>query len=143
LGISKIDSSTRYKNSSLPSSFNHLPGFIFRVEKKGNEFLLTDCFGELLEVLGNTADEIIGKSISEVFPTTNETVQEYCRLAASIQESIRFELEYMEYTLLVSINPVYDTPLEEVIIGTVMDMTGIYPELTKTRLNQEDIIFVK
>ena len=123
--------------------FTHLPGFIFRVVKKGDEFFFTDCYGELLEVLGHTADETIGKSFTEVFSSKNGSIQEYCRLAASMQESIRFELEYMEYTLLVSINPVYDTPLEEVIIGTVMDITGIHPELTKRTLNQEDRIFVK
>jgi hypothetical protein len=125
----------------LPS-FNNLPGFIFRAVKRGNDFIFTACHGDLLQDKGIMTEDLIGQRITQVFSTNIDNLKEYCHLAVTMQENIQFEMDVMENTFLISIKPVYDTPLEEVIIGTVMDMTGINTESTKA-LKQEDRIFVK
>ncbi|MEH7075828.1 MASE3 domain-containing protein [Neobacillus drentensis] len=113
-----------------------LPGFVFKAAKKGNQFILTVLEGNMLSQIDLYKEEVINRSLTEVFSSSNGTLNEYCHLSLRLQENIRFEMEYMEKSLLISIKPAIDEDEKETIIGTVIDMTGIH-QLPVPKRNQK------
>jgi hypothetical protein len=107
---------------------NEMPGFIFKAVKKGNQFVFTYGAGELLEHLHIEKEEIIGKSVGEIFIANPAIIHEYCRLALSLQEKTVFEIDHFGKTLLISIKPGFDEFEQEVVLGSVIEMTGFYQE---------------
>ncbi|MDR7237842.1 MASE3 domain-containing protein [Neobacillus drentensis] len=113
-----------------------LPGFIFTAVKKGNDFTLTVIEGDLLRQLGLNHEELSSRPLTEVFPPNRGTLNDYCHLSFRLQESIRFEMDFMEKTLLISIKPTLEDGQKETIIGTVIDMTGV-PHFPVPRKNEK------
>jgi hypothetical protein len=105
-----------------------LPGFIFKAYKKGNQFVFTYGAGELLQQMQIEKEELIGMPLKEVFTANPTIVHEYCQLALNLQEKTVFELDYLDKTLLVSIKPVFEEFEQEVVVGSVIEMTGFYQE---------------
>lgn len=103
-----------------------LPGFIFKAVKKGNEFILTVIEGELLHQIGLDPEDLVTRPLTEVFSPNKGTLNDYCHLSLRLQESIRFEMDFMEKTFLISIKPTIEDVQIEAIIGTVIDMTGAH-----------------
>jgi hypothetical protein len=114
-----------------------LPGFIFIVVKRGNEFILTYCTGDLLLQMGFDYEEILGRSLSEVF-ATDEVINKYCRLSWRLQEPVIFELNYMDKSLVISIKPSVDGDENEVIIGSVVELPGFHQQPTKRMINKKE-----
>jgi hypothetical protein len=113
---------------------SELPGFIFKVVKRGDDFIGIYWEGELLKRIGLDREDIVGKSLSRVFPMM---IKEYCRLSWKLQETIAFEMAYMGKSLLISIKPWFEEDEKKVIIGTVIDMTGVHDEPTLKQLNMK------
>ncbi|WP_082693000.1 MASE3 domain-containing protein [Bacillus sp. FJAT-29814] len=107
---------------------NDLPGFIFKAAKKGNQFVFTYGAGELLQQLHIEKDELIGRPLKEVFAANPTIIHEYCQLALNLQDKTVFEMEHLDKTLLISIKPVFEEFEQEVVIGSVIEMTGFYQE---------------
>ena len=104
---------------------SELPGFIFIVVKRENEFIVTYITGNLLQQMGLDHKEMVGRSLSEVFGT-DEVMMEYCRLSCRLQEPVTFEMDYSDKSLVISIKPTVDEDENEVIIGTVSEMMGFH-----------------
>ena len=102
-----------------------LPGFVFKAAKKGNDFFLTVIEGDLLGKIGLYRAAAINRSLSEVFSASKGTLNEYCHLSLRLQESIRFEMDFMEKSLLISIKPAIEENEKETIIGTVIETTRV------------------
>ncbi|MCM3765823.1 MASE3 domain-containing protein [Neobacillus niacini] len=107
---------------------NDLPGFIFKAAKKGNQFVFTYGAGELLQQLHIEKDQLIGKPLKEVFAANPAKIQEYCQLALNLQEKTVFEMNHLDKTMLISIKPGFDEFEPEVVLGSVIEMTGFYQE---------------
>jgi hypothetical protein len=119
-------------------NFSELPGFIFKVVKRGNEFIFTFIDGELLQQFGLNHEEMVGMPLAKIFSTSKGTLNEYCHLSMRLQESIRFEMDFMEKTLLVSIKPSVDGDHKEVILGTVIVMSGVHQRSLQQKSIQEE-----
>ena len=111
--------------------------FIFKAVRRGNDLIGLILEGELLQQLDINQEEISGQSISKVFPSDKFPLIDYCRLSWTLQEMIVFEMDYLEKSLLVSIKPMYEENEKDVIIGTVIDMTGVHYEPPQKHLNHE------
>ncbi|PEQ95920.1 hypothetical protein CN481_02830 [Bacillus sp. AFS006103] len=105
---------------------NELPGFIFTAVKKGSDFIVTVIEGDLLHQLGLNHEELVKRPLTEIFSPKSGTLNDYCHLAFRLQESLRFEMDFMEKSLLISIKPTLEDGQNETIIGTVIDMTGVH-----------------
>ncbi len=101
---------------------NGLPGLIFQVIKKGDEFVLTFMKGELLQGKEN----YLGKSIGQVLPFNKVELNEYFRLAWRRQEQVIFELDDLDKSFLFSIKPLIESDDKEYIIGTVIEMKKVH-----------------
>ena len=64
--------------------------------------------GGLLAEIGLTEEELIGHSLSKVFPSQHTPFIEYCRLSWKFNETSAFEMKYFRRSLLVSIKPCVD-----------------------------------
>lgn len=120
---------------------SELPGFIFTVVKRGNEFIITFIAGDLLRQMGLNHDEMVDRPLVEVFSPIKGGINEYCHLSLHLQGSIRFEMDFMEKTLLISIKPSFEEAKKETIIGTVIDMTGVhhFPVSRMKQINQREV----
>jgi uncharacterized membrane protein YdcZ (DUF606 family) len=105
---------------------NELPGFIFTAVKKGNDFVVTVIEGDLLRQIGLNPEEMVTRPLTEIFSSNKGNWNDYCHLSFRLQESLRFEMDFMEKTFLVSIKPTLEDGQKETIIGTVIDMTGLH-----------------
>ena len=122
------------KNQKLISE---LPGFIFKAVRRGNDLIGMYWEGELLQQIGLNHEEIVGQSLSKAFPAHEVPLIDYCRLSWTLQETIVFEMAYMGKSLLISIKPWFEENEKEVIIGNVIDMTGVHYEPPQKHLNHE------
>ncbi|MCL6570573.1 MAG: hypothetical protein K6T88_02660 [Bacillus sp. (in: Bacteria)] len=113
---------------------SELPGFIFIVIKRDNEFILTYCTGELLQNISFDQEEMVGMSLSEVFATDNMTMNEYCRFSWRLQEAVTFEIDYMDKSRVISIKPSVDRDENKVLIGTIIEMIGIHQQPTSAKV---------
>ncbi|MEH7178951.1 MASE3 domain-containing protein [Neobacillus vireti] len=123
---------TELNTDSIGSSQEKLtsdqPGLFFRLKKQGNQFICTNIEGELLNGMEFIQEEIVGKSILEILPAHDASINDYCDLTKKFKESVTFEMICRNKHLLISINPSVDEFGGDVILGTAMDMTGIFPK---------------
>jgi len=102
------------------------PGLFFRLKKQGDQFICTYIEGELLESIHNSSEGIVGKSISEILPAYDASMNDYCYLSKKLKEAVTFEMVFQERVLIISIKPSVDEFNEDVILGTAMDMAGVF-----------------
>ena len=122
------------KHESKPQEpFHELPGFIFKAEKTGEDFICVFCEGMLLDEIGLTREELIGKSIAKVLTTNKVPFNEYCRLSSKLKENIAFEMNYMGRVMIVSLRSYSETDEHEILLGSVIDVTGIQYEAQFSR----------
>lgn len=115
-----------------------IPGMIFKAVKSENEFTLTFLEGDLPRQLGFKQEEWIRMPLTEVFIPNSGTLNHYCQLSLHLQESIRFEMDSMENTFLISIKPTIEEDDKEAIIGTVIVMTGDHHFRVQRMMEQAD-----
>ncbi|MGS5019951.1 response regulator [Paenibacillus sp. JJ1683] len=129
---------TRYTNGQRSIDKNHdlltllrvQPGFTFRLEKRGDEFYYMLLDGELLERMGLNLQVNFNKwehvkrigDILELSFETLEQLNEYYKQAWFGDRTV-FELEFWEYSALITLHPVRDEGLTRYVIGHVLDIT--------------------
>jgi hypothetical protein len=134
--FSKVAMVDEVKNAmSLPDQ----PGMLITLKKRGNEFVFIDIKGELLQKLGFHQDEVIGRPLTDIFLPIDASIDDYYDLAQKLKETVTFEMVCMEKSLLISINSSYNEENQNVILGTVIEMTGVLQQkLSRKHLNNED-----
>ncbi|MEH7253016.1 MASE3 domain-containing protein [Neobacillus niacini] len=105
------------------------PGLFFRLKKQGDQFICTYIEGELLKAIHYSPDELTGRPISEILPALDASMNDYCYLSKKLKEAVTFERVFQERFLIISIKPSVDELNEDVILGTAMDMTGVFPRI--------------
>ncbi|MDF2788069.1 MAG: extracellular exochitinase [Neobacillus sp.] len=128
------DSIQEAKNTSM----SDYPGLFFRLKKKGSQFICTAIDGELLQRIRYDQEDIIGRAISEVLPSFDVSMDDYCHLTKKLQDGLTFEVVYQEKVLLISIKPSVDEFGQDVILGTAMDMTGVFPRRVNQKQNRQE-----
>ncbi|MDR7079943.1 preprotein translocase subunit Sss1 [Neobacillus niacini] len=103
------------------------PGLFFGLKRQGNHFICTNIEGELLKDIHYGQKEIVGRPISEILHIHHASMNDYCYLTNNLQECVTFEMEFLDKFLLISIKPSVDEYGGDVILGTAMDMTGMFP----------------
>jgi hypothetical protein len=122
------------KSNEQHSLSNH-PGLFFTLSKIGKQFVYTPIDGKLLREIPYSQKEVAGVSISKVLLALDATLNDYCHLAKELQESVTFEIQCQDKLWLISIKPTVDEIGQDVILGTAMDMSGVFPR----RFNSEQI----
>ncbi len=118
---------------SLPDQ----PGMFFTLKKRGTEFICLEIKGELLQTIGYHQDEIIGRPLTDVFLPIDASMNDYCYLAQKLKETVTFEMDCMEKSLLISIKTSFNEENEDVILGTAIDMTGIFQQKLQSQTNEK------
>ncbi|MGR6765085.1 response regulator [Paenibacillus sp. T2-29] len=118
------------KNHDLLTLLRVQPGFTFRLEKRGDEFYYMLLDGELLERMGlnlqvnfNKWEHV--KRIGDILELSSETLEqltEYYKQAWFGNRTV-FELEFWEYSALITLHPVRDDGFTRYVIGHVLDIT--------------------
>ncbi|MMZ44472.1 hybrid sensor histidine kinase/response regulator [Paenibacillus polymyxa] len=118
------------KNHDLLTLLRVQPGFTFRLEKRGDEFYYMLLDGELLERMGlnlqvnfNKWEHV--KRIGDILELSSETLEqltEYYKQAWFGDRTV-FELEFWEYSALITLHPVRDDGFTRYVIGHVLDIT--------------------
>jgi uncharacterized membrane protein YdcZ (DUF606 family) len=121
-----VNEKSQQSKQSTERILTELPGFIFKAVKNGNDFILTLIDGDLLHQIGLHQEELVARPLTEIFAPNKGPLNDYCHLSFRLLEGIRFEMDFMEKTLLISIKPSIEDGQKETIIGTVIDMTGIH-----------------
>ncbi|MDF2859387.1 MAG: extracellular exochitinase, partial [Neobacillus sp.] len=134
--FSKVAKVIEGKNAmSLPDQ----PGMFITLKKRGSDFVCIDIKGELLQELGFHQDEIIGRPLTDIFLPIDVSINDYCYLAQKLKEPVTFEMDCMEKSLLISIKSSFNEANQDVILGTVIDMTGVLEQkLSRKHMNNED-----
>jgi hypothetical protein len=115
------------------------PGIFFTLKKQGTEFICLDIKGELLQTIGFHQDEIIGRLLTDVLLPIKSPINDYCYLAQELKETVTFEVVCMEKSLLISIKTSFNEENQNVILGTVIDMTGVLQQkLSHKPMKSED-----
>lgn len=126
------------------NAMSDYPGLFFRLRKVGKQFVCTKIGGELVKEISYSQEEIIGVSISKILSGTDSSINKYCRLSIELQESVTFEMVCQDRLMLISIKPDVDEFGQDVILGTVMDMSEVSPRrVNSTQSKQEDNTNVK
>jgi hypothetical protein len=80
----------------------------------------------------------MGRPISEVLPAFDTSMNDYCNLTKKLQDGLTFELVCQDKVLLISIKPTVDEFGQDVILGTAMDMTGVFPRRVNQKQNRQE-----
>ncbi|AUO08880.1 histidine kinase [Paenibacillus jamilae] len=118
------------KNHDLLTLLRVQPGFTFRLEKRGDEFYYMLLDGELLERMGLNLQVNFNKwkhvkRIGDILELSSETLEqltEYYKQAWFGDRTV-FELEFWEYSALITLHPVRDDGFTRYVIGHVLDIT--------------------
>lgn len=118
------------KDRDLLNLLGVQPGFIFRLEKSGNEFYYRLLEGELLERVGLNLQVNYNKrehverlgDILELSSETMEQLSQYYKQAWFGDRTV-FELEFWEYSALITLHPVMEDGITRYVIGHVLDIT--------------------
>ncbi|WP_149095008.1 hybrid sensor histidine kinase/response regulator [Paenibacillus terrae] len=118
------------QNRDLLNVLRVQPGFTFRLEKSGDEFYYRLLEGGLLERMGlnlqvsyNRREHV--KRLGDIFELSSETLEqlsEYYKQAWFGDRTV-FELEFWEYSALITLHPVRENGITKHVIGHVMDIT--------------------
>jgi hypothetical protein len=119
--------------SNSQITISNQPGLFFRLKKSEKQFVCTNIEGELLNEICYSHEEIVGQHISKILPSMDASMNDYCHLSLNLREGITFEMVVKEKLLIISIKPSVDENDQDVILGTAMDMTGVFPR----RFNQK------
>ncbi|MDQ0495381.1 signal transduction histidine kinase/CheY-like chemotaxis protein [Paenibacillus brasilensis] len=127
------------QNRDLLSLLRIQPGFTFRLEKSGDEFYYRLLEGGLLERMGldlqvsyNRREHV--ERLGDIFELSSETLEqliEHCKQAWFGDRTV-FELEFWEYSALVTLHPVREDGITKHVTGHAMDITE-YKALEKKR----------
>lgn len=115
------------EKSNEQHSMSDHPGLFFTLRKIGKQFVITHIDGELLKGIPSSQKDLAGVTISKILPALDASINEYCQLSKNLQESVTFEIQYQDILLLISIKPTVDEIGQDVILGTAMDMSGVFP----------------
>ncbi|MGW8441701.1 response regulator [Paenibacillus sp. S33] len=118
------------KDRDLLNSLRVQPGFTFRLEKSGDEFYYKLLEGELLERLGlnlqvnyNKREHV--KRLGDILELSSETMEQLSQYykQAWLGDRTVFELEFWEYSALITLHPVKEDWITRYVIGHVLDIT--------------------
>lgn len=125
--------------SNLQTTMSEQPGLFFRLKKNGKQFICTNIEGELLRDIRYSQEVIVGESISKILTPMDASINKYCQLSLNLQEGVTFEMVCQDKLLLISIKPSVDEIGQDVILGTAMDMTGVFPRrFNPKQISQEE-----
>ncbi|MDP1512742.1 response regulator [Paenibacillus sp. CMAA1739] len=120
------------KNHDLLTLLRVQPGFTFRLEQRDDEFYYMLLDGELLERMGLNLQVNLNKwewehvkRIGDILELSSETLEqltEYYK-QAWFGDRIVFELEFWEYSALITLHPVREDEFTRYVIGHVLDIT--------------------
>jgi hypothetical protein len=120
------------------------PGLFFTLKKQGSHFICTNIEGELLQEISCNQQEMVGKPITEILPAHFASMNDYCSLTTKLQECVTFEWICQDKPLLISIKPSVDEFGKDVILGTAMDMSDMFPRKSnRAQFKQEENTNVK
>lgn len=130
-------------NSSIDQEDEHksmsdYPGLFFRLRKQGSQFICSAIDGELLQKLNYYEGKMTGRPISEILPALDASINDYCHLTKKIQDGLTFEMVCQDKVLLISIKPSVDEFGQDVILGTAMDMTGVFPRRVNPKQKRQE-----
>ncbi|MGM1022710.1 MAG: response regulator [Bacillota bacterium] len=118
------------KDRDLLNLLRVQPGFTFSLEKSGDEFYYMLLEGELLERVGlnpqvnhNKREHV--KRLGDILELSSETMEQlsqYCKQAWFGDRTV-FELEFWEYSALITLHPVREDGNTRHVIGHVLDIT--------------------
>jgi hypothetical protein len=129
---------TDEKSNKLQPMSDH-PGLFFTLRKIGKQFVFTHIDGELLKGIPYSQKELAGVCISQVLPALDASLNDYCHLSKKLQESVTFEIQCQDKLWLISIKPTVDEIGQDVILGTAMDMSGVFPRrFNSKQIRQEE-----
>ncbi|MCP3810118.1 response regulator [Paenibacillus sp. Lou8.1] len=118
------------KDRDLLNLLRVQPGFTFRLEKSGDEFYYRLLEGELLERVGlnlqvnyNKREHV--KRLGDILELSSETMEQLSQYykQAWFGDRTVFELEFWEYSALITLHPVMEDGITGYVIGHVLDIT--------------------
>lgn len=132
--IKKGDEALRASEHNYLSIFESAANLIATVDKKGN---IVDCNGKIKQVLGYDRDEIIGKSIADIFHPdqlhrTSEIFKEIIKKGASYNKQYKM-ITKDGSCIFVNIN---STPLKDEK-GKITKVIAILEDITERRRAEE------
>lgn len=116
------------EHGAKQKSMSVYTGLFFQLRKDGSKFICTAIDGELLQRMGYDQGEFKGRPISEILPFFEASMNDYCQLTKKLQDDLTFEMVCQDKVLLISIKPSVDEFGQDVILGTALDMTGVFPQ---------------
>ncbi|MGZ9584346.1 ATP-binding protein [Paenibacillus marinisediminis] len=101
------------------------PGFIYKLTKEQGKIVYKIAGGTLLNEIGISYEDIVGKSIDEltVFSSELNDFMQSQKEKAWRGEYVSFELNFAEHTLLATLKPIFSENRVSSVIGTVTDIT--------------------
>lgn len=91
---------------------------LFKFIKSGDQFVVTECRGELSDSLGYKEEWVVGKTPEEIFPKELAAFKTQCYERAWQGEHLTYEAELENVPFLVSLNPVFKD-------GKVVEVHGL------------------
>lgn len=99
-------------------------GLIFKFVKKGGKFFYTICGGQLMLSMGLAPGKIIGKELSEFWPSeTVEMITKFYNLAWEGKENVTYEGEINGISYIAYLRPVKRNGKVIEVIGSCVDIT--------------------
>ncbi|NWQ39349.1 hypothetical protein MLOOGBEN_01395 [Bacillus sp. EB106-08-02-XG196] len=127
------------KKSNEQISMSDHPGLFFTLREIGKQFVCTHIDGALLNGVPSSQKDLAGVPISKILPALDGSLNDYCHLAKKLQESVTFEIQFQDKLLLISLKPTVDEIGQDVILGTAMDMSGVFPRrFNSKQIEQEE-----
>ncbi|MCM3691662.1 MASE3 domain-containing protein [Neobacillus niacini] len=135
---------SEYDKEEKSNSMSDQPGLFFCLRKIGARFVCMNIDGELLKEFAYSQKELAGVPISKILPALDAYISDYCHLSKKLQESVTFEIQCQDKVLLISIKPTVDEIGQDVILGTAMDISGVFPrKFNSKQIRQEENTNVK
>lgn len=98
------------------------PGFIFQLNVRKKECRCTFCEGSLLAEIGLFPKEMYTKTSLAIFKILGHTVEEYCLSPENTREQQSFKTNYLDKTLLISLQRLPVSEGTWLIIGSVLEI---------------------
>lgn len=112
-------------------------GLIFKVIRQENEFVHTLCNGDLLQSLYLREDQLINKSVLEIFPEKSGLISKYYQQVWEKGEKVTFELDVNNLSLYFTLKPGFTNNEISEIIGTVVDLSKLKRMEVQIRENEK------
>ncbi len=135
---------TDLKYESIQKNEHPMAGFFFTLKQQGSQFICTNIEGEWLEGISCFQQVMVDQPSTEILPAHHASINDYCYLTTKLQECVTFEWICQDKPLLISIKPSVDEFGEDVILGTAMDMSDMFPRKSNpAQFKQEENTNVK